>query len=188
MTQLTLYRCSYSDCSNYGVLRQLAEDDTGNPLSSGAVLCPGSLTDAPGMTCGRILDRLAEGPDGPADHTPSDTPQPPPPAMPASPDAIAAEKAAAAQVLTATNQANVLHQRNRWLAQTDPYVLPTGALPSDMPADVLDAIKASQSQIVAWRQQLRDYPGSVTDWTKPPPLPAPPNIPLSSGRQLIIVT
>jgi hypothetical protein len=97
---------------------------------------------------------------------------------------------AAATRTAATNQATLIHERNRWLAQTDPYVLPTASLPSDMPADVLAAIadSANQAAIAAWRQQLRDWPGTVTDWTNPPPLPAPPSIPLPSGRQLIIVT
>lgn len=90
----------------------------------------------------------------------------------------------------AANQASILHERNRWLAQTDPFVLPTASLPADMPADVLAAISdsGSQQEILAWRQQLRDYPSTVTDWARPPALPTPPSIPLPSGRQLIIVT
>lgn len=90
--------------------------------------------------------------------------------------------------VAATNKANLLHQRNRWLAQTDPYVLPVPSLPADMPQDVLDAISKNQQTIIGWRQALRDYPGTVTDWTRPPALPSPPPIPLPSGRQLIIVT
>jgi hypothetical protein len=98
--------------------------------------------------------------------------------------------AAIPPLVRATNQGNILHQRNRWLAQTDPYVLPVPSLPADMPQDVLTAIsdKNNQAAIMAWRQALRDYPLTVTDWARPPALPPPPPIPLPSGRQLIIVT
>jgi len=73
MTQ-TLYCCSYSDCSNYGIVRAIAEDGNGNPLSPAAIICAGSLSDVPGTTCGRILDRLPQGVGGPIEHTPSTTP------------------------------------------------------------------------------------------------------------------
>lgn len=88
------------------------------------------------------------------------------------------------------NEQNLIHERNRWLAQTDPYVLPTASLPADMPSDVLTAISdsANQSAITAWRQSLRDYPSTVSDWARPPQLPSPPTIELPSGRALIIVT
>jgi len=99
----------------------------------------------------------------------------------------AAQTAATAK-LEATNQANLLHERNRWLAQTDPYMLAPANFPSDMPADVQAAITANLAAIQTWRQQLRDWPSTVTDWTQPPPLPTPPSITLPSGRQLIIVT
>lgn len=90
----------------------------------------------------------------------------------------------------AANEENVIHERNRWLAQTDPFVLPTASLPADMPSDVLTAVadSANQDAIKTWRQALRDYPSTVTDWAQPLALPAPPAIELPSGRLLIIVT
>ena len=108
-------------------------------------------------------------------------------------DPVRARVAADAAKLAASNKAALLHERNRWLAQTDPFVLPEPALPADMPADVLGVLTAGgtpsvRDQITAWRQALRDYPGAVEDWTQPPPLPAPPAIKLPSGRNLIIVT
>lgn len=108
-------------------------------------------------------------------------------------DSFRVDYAARQAKVAATNKAMVLHQRNRWLAQTDPYVLPDASLPADMPADVLSVLTAEgtpsvQDQIKTWRQALRDYPATVTDWTAPPPLPAAPQITLASGRALIIVT
>lgn len=90
--------------------------------------------------------------------------------------------------VAATNQQTLLHQRNRWIGETDAYMLPADAFPSDMPDDVKEAISTSQSAIAEWRQQLRDWPATVADWTAPPALPQPPQITLASGRQLIIVT
>ena len=108
-------------------------------------------------------------------------------------DPIRAKVAADAARVAATNKASLLHERNRWLTETDPYVLPVPSLPSDMPGDVLNVLAAQgtpsvQDQLKAWRQDLREYPATVTDWTAPPPLPAPPNITLPSGRPLVIVT
>ncbi len=108
-------------------------------------------------------------------------------------DPIRKRVAVARATLAATNRATILHERNRWLTETDPYVLPVSSLPGDLPGDVLGVLAAQgtpsvQDQLRAWRQQLRDYPATVTDWTNPPPLPAPPNITLPSGRALIIVT
>lgn len=100
--------------------------------------------------------------------------------------AAAAAAQAATQRLGFANQATLLHERNRWLAQSDPYVL--ASPPPDMPADVASAVKSGQAALLAWRQALRDWPTTVTDWTAPPPLPAAPTITLPSGRPLIIVT
>ena len=104
------------------------------------------------------------------------------------------ERVAAAQGKAAvTNMATLLHTRNRWLVETDTYVLPVDALPADMPNEVKAVLAAQgtptvQQRIETWRAELRAYPATVTDWTTPPPLPSPPDIRLPSGRALIIVT
>lgn len=88
----------------------------------------------------------------------------------------------------AVNQGTLLRQRNRWLAQTDPYMLPVAAFPTDTPAEIKTAISNNLDAIRIWRQKLRDWPATVTDWTQPGELPAPPTITLASGRSLIILT
>lgn len=87
-----------------------------------------------------------------------------------------------------SHESSLLQMRNRWLAQTDPYLLQPATFPQDMPGEVQTAITGNLAAIETWRQSLRDYPGTVTDWTRPPALPSPPAILLPSGRQLIIVT
>lgn len=100
----------------------------------------------------------------------------------------AAEVSAALERAALTNQQTLLHTRNRWLGESDAYMLPTNAFPADMPDEVKQAIAGNQAELEAWRKQLRDWPSTVTDWADPPALPAPPSITLTSGRQLIIVT
>lgn len=99
-----------------------------------------------------------------------------------------ASSSAAARVLAGTNKAVILHQRNRWLTETDPYMLPAPSFPTDMPQALVDAITAHLALLQTWRAQLRDYPSTVTDWTSPPPLPSPPAIQLATGGTLVLVS
>lgn len=68
-------------------------------------------------------------------------------------------------------------KRDRWLAQTDVLVLPTAALPTDMPQALKDAIAANAPAWKTFRQALRDYPSTVTDPLVPPDFPQPPSSP-----------
>lgn len=68
-------------------------------------------------------------------------------------------------------------QRDRWLAQTDALMLPDAALPSDMPQAVKDAVAANRAKWATFRQQLRDYPSTVTDPLNPPAFPTQPQSP-----------
>lgn len=68
-------------------------------------------------------------------------------------------------------------KRDRWLAQTDVLVLPTAALPTDMPQALKDQVAANQKPWLAFRQALRDYPSTVEDPLDPPPFPDPPAAP-----------
>jgi hypothetical protein len=52
-----IYVCSYEDCSNYGVERQLSEDANGRLEAEDARRCPGIANN---KICGRLLDRLTE--------------------------------------------------------------------------------------------------------------------------------
>ena len=102
--------------------------------------------------------------------------------------AAAANETAEQAALAAANQRSLIQQRNRWLVETDAYLIPAASAPPDMPTDVQAAVTANIAAIKSWRQQLRDWPATITDWTKPGSLPAPPNIALPSGRQLIITS
>lgn len=68
-------------------------------------------------------------------------------------------------------------KRDRWLAQTDVLTLPDAALPRDMPQTVKDAIIANRAAWQTFRQQLRDYMGTVADPFDPPPFPGQPASP-----------
>ncbi|MDE2105126.1 MAG: hypothetical protein KGL39_48305 [Patescibacteria group bacterium] len=108
-------------------------------------------------------------------------------------DPLRAKLAAETATLAAANKATLIHERNRWLAESDTYVLPPAALPPDLPADVVAVLTAGgtpspQDQLKAWRQALRDWPSTVADWTNPGPLPSPPSLTLASGRPLLILT
>lgn len=68
-------------------------------------------------------------------------------------------------------------KRDRWLSQTDVLALPDAAMPVDLPQAVKDAIAANRPAWRAFRQQLRDYMGTVTDPFDPPPFPDQPASP-----------
>lgn len=102
-------------------------------------------------------------------------------------DAAAAAAEAEATLVAEVNEATTLAKRNRWLLETDPYNL-TGATVTDIPSDVTSTVEKNLAAIQAWRQELRDYPDSVTDWATPPPLPSAPAISLKSGKPLFRLT
>ena len=155
---MTLYliTCGTSGCPNKGIERELlSASPPDGTVYDERLICLG---------CGKLVtvtdtagDQIVAGGGAP----------------PANPKALPLETPPdQTPIIAAENKATILHARNRWLGETDAFMLPTPSFPSDMPAAVQQAITSNLSEIEAWRKQLRDYPTTVTDWTKPPPLPA----------------